>query len=173
MSTSTDDLAAMLSALSPEALTAFMNTHRAGLDRVLGLEYTRVGHDRVEATVRITETHLQPYGLVHGGVYAAIVESVCSLGAALPALAQGRNVVGLENTTRFVRGTRAGATLHAVAVPAPSPEPGRARWDATISETPGEVCATGRLTMAVLDADATVGGTTIAPPAVVLPENPT
>ncbi len=79
------------------------------------------------------------HGLVHGGVYAAMLESVCSVGAALAKLARGHNAVRLEKATRFRRGTRVGARLRAEAVPAP--EAGdRARWLATITDE-AERCA--------------------------------
>lgn len=60
--------------------------------------------------------HLQAYGIVHGGVYAGIIESLASVGAAIHALAEGKSVVGLENHTSFLRAVRSG-TLHGVAKP--------------------------------------------------------
>lgn len=121
------------------------------------------------ATLAVTEQHLQPYGLVHGGVYSAMLESVCSVGAALAELARGHNAVGLENTTRFHRGTRLGAQLRAEATPATQPEDGRARWEATITDEAGEVCATGQLVVAILASGAQVGGEAVALPDVEVP----
>jgi uncharacterized protein (TIGR00369 family) len=165
------ELAALLSQLPPEQRTALINANLPGFDRVVGLRYDLIDDASVAATLEIEATHLQPYGLVHGGVYATLVESVCSVGAALRELPRGNNVVGLENTTRFVRGTRLGATLRAEARMTEPPADGRSRWEATITDETGEVCATGRLTVAILAPDAAVAGEAVALPNVSVPEN--
>lgn len=159
------ELATLLVQLPPNERAAAFDAHRAGLDRLLGLRYETVGGDRVVATLEITDAHLQPYGLVHGGVYATMVESVCSVGAAMLHLARGYNVVGLENTTRFSRGTRIGARLRAEATPAGDPHDElRACWRASVTDASGAVCATGRLVLAILTPDAKVGGETVSLP---------
>ena len=50
--------------------------------------------------------HHQAYGIVHGGVYAGMIESVASVGAALWARRYDQTVVGLENQTSFLVATR-------------------------------------------------------------------
>ena len=165
------DLAALLAGLPAEQRTALINANLSGFDRVVGLQFEHVGDETISATLEIEASHLQPYGLVHGGVYASLVESLCSVGAALRELPRGNNVVGLENTTRFLRGTRVGAKLRAEASMTESPADGRARWDATITDQAGEVCATGRLIVAILAPDAAVGGEAVVLPNVSVPEN--
>ncbi len=49
-----------------------------GWDGVLGVEADETTSTRVVAHVDIDERHLQPYGIVHGGVYAALAESLTS-----------------------------------------------------------------------------------------------
>ena len=56
----------------------------------------------------------QPYGIVHGGVHAAIIETLASLGAA--AWFEQGQVVGVSNQTDFLRAVREGR-LQAVATP--------------------------------------------------------
>lgn len=170
MPPSASELASLLSALPPEQRAAFLDANRTGFDLSMGLRYVSLEDDRVVATLDVTEAHLQPYGLVHGGVYAAMVESVCSVGAALRELARGNNVVGIENTTRFVRGTRLGAQLKAEAVPVLLDAMHRVRWEAKITDAAGEVCATGRLVVAILAPDATVGGEAVGLPRVEVPD---
>lgn len=88
-----------------------------GLDGLLGLEVDEVGPTRVTARLRIDERHLQPMGLVHGGVYAAVAESLASIGAFVNAR-QSRpqaQAVGLENHTTFLRAARAGTVVAAAA----------------------------------------------------------
>jgi 1,4-dihydroxy-2-naphthoyl-CoA hydrolase len=76
-------------------------------DEALGLDIVEWGPERVRARVVIERRHQQPYGIVHGGVYASIVESVASHGAAA-ARPEAGGVVGVSNTTDFLRPHRDG-----------------------------------------------------------------
>ena len=63
------------------------------------------------------DRHRQPYGLVHGGVYCSIVESLGSVGSATYAVDRGMvGAVGLSNSTDFLRSHREGR-LNARATP--------------------------------------------------------
>jgi uncharacterized protein (TIGR00369 family) len=93
-----------------------MNRSRGGFNNALGLVFGRATADEVAAELEVQPHHHQPYGVVHGGVYASIIETLASAGAAITAMAQGLSVVGLENHTSFLRAVRAGK-LHAVARP--------------------------------------------------------
>jgi uncharacterized protein (TIGR00369 family) len=85
---------------------------RDAFGRLLGLEVIESGPQRVRARLRADARHHQPYGIVHGGVYCAIVEDVASLGAGLAARAAGqRGVVGVANHTDFLRSHRTGELL--------------------------------------------------------------
>jgi uncharacterized protein (TIGR00369 family) len=81
-----------------------------GFDDEIGLTYLDVTPDGSKAQLTITERHLQPHGIVHGGVYSAIVESVASVSAAawLQAKGNGSHVVGVNNNTDFLRAITAG-----------------------------------------------------------------
>jgi 1,4-dihydroxy-2-naphthoyl-CoA hydrolase len=81
-----------------------------GFDDELGLAYVDVSPDRVKAQLTITDKLLQPHGIVHGGVYCSIVESVASVSAAswLQANGGGNKVVGVNNNTDFLRAITAG-----------------------------------------------------------------
>src|SRR4051812_45508348 len=87
---------------------AALNGMLDGWNRAMGLRFLRATKDEVVAEVEIGPQHLQPYGIVHGGVYAGIIETVASSGAALQAMPQGRSVVGLENHTSFIHAVREG-----------------------------------------------------------------
>ena len=82
-------------------------TARQGWVDVLGLEFIRVTGEVVIAEWTVGERHLQPHGIVHGGVYASVVETCCSVGAVLLA-PPGKVVVGVENHTSFIRPVRDG-----------------------------------------------------------------
>lgn len=140
----------------PDQLAAMFNARLGGFERAMGLSFTRMSRDEVCAEVPVTPTLMQPYGIVHGGVYASIVETLASAGAALHAMAEGKSSVGLENTTSFVRAVRAG-TLVAVATPVHRGRTSQV-WEVRISDDAGKLAATGRVRTMTLDAGATVAG---------------
>src|SRR5690606_34995827 len=116
---------------------------------VLGLDLLEVTASSVVAQWDIDARHLQPHGIVHGGVYASVVETCCSLGAAAAAL-PGTRVVGIENHTSFIRAVREGR-LSARAVPLHAGR--RAQlWECSISDAEGRLIATGRLRVMCVDA---------------------
>jgi 1,4-dihydroxy-2-naphthoyl-CoA hydrolase len=81
----------------------------------IGLEFQRVDDDRVEATWTAGEKLHQPYGIVHGGVHCAVVETLASIGAAAW-LGDRGNVVGVNNNTDFYKAVTEG-TIHSLATP--------------------------------------------------------
>lgn len=83
----------------------------------LGAVYEELSADRVVAVLDIEPRHHQPFGLVHGGVYCALVEDTASHGAALWGLTRGMSAsVGVSNFTDFIRPHREGR-IRAVATP--------------------------------------------------------
>lgn len=84
--------------------------------RTLGLEWDRISRDATYAHIDIDDRHLQPYGIVHGGVWCAVVESLASVSAAIRVAGSGRFVVGVSNATDFLRSHRQGR-VDAVATP--------------------------------------------------------
>jgi 1,4-dihydroxy-2-naphthoyl-CoA hydrolase len=115
----------------------------------LGLELDEVSAESVVAHWDIDARHLQPQGIVHGGVYASVVETCCSVGAAAAA-PPGKWVVGIENHTSFIRPAREGR-LSARATPVHAGR--RAQlWECNISDEAGRLIATGRLRVMCVDA---------------------
>ncbi|WAS90845.1 PaaI family thioesterase [Nannocystis punicea] len=154
-------LAALVGAGSdPAATAAIFNDHRSAIDRVIGLVFTHVSADLIEAEVPVGPQLLQPYGLVHGGVYATIVETLASTGAALSAMTRGQSTVGLENTTSFLQGTR-GGTLRARATPL---HRGRRTqvWSVEIRDDGGRVVSSGHVRMLCLEGGAAIAGESLA-----------
>jgi uncharacterized protein (TIGR00369 family) len=123
--------------------------HRGTWAGELGLTLVTATRDEVIATIPLTAKHRQPAGIVHGGVYASIVETVASCGAAIDALAKGKTVVGLDNQTSFIRATREG-TLTATGTPVTR---GRRTqlWDVVIRDDGGQTIATGRVRLLVVE----------------------
>lgn len=81
------------------------------------IELTEASAERASGRIDIEDIHHQPYGVVHGGVYSTLVETLASTGAAVWAIENGMaGAMGLSNTTDFIRATRHG-TLIGVATP--------------------------------------------------------
>jgi 1,4-dihydroxy-2-naphthoyl-CoA hydrolase len=139
---------------------AFLNEHLGGWNRAMGLTFTRVTADEVAAEVVVGEQHLQPYGLVHGGVHAGLIETACSTGAALHAMKSGQSVVGLENSTSFLRAAREGK-LTVVAVPVAR---GRRTqvWEATVRDERGRALARGSVRLMCIEGGDVVAGKGLA-----------
>lgn len=118
---------------------------------VLGLETVAASPDRVEARLRPDARHEQPYGILHGGVYASIVEDVASRGAGMAARAAGHaGIVGVANQTDFLRSHSRGE-LVAVGEPL---HVGRSLqlWQVVITRTSdGKTVARGQVRFHVLN----------------------
>lgn len=77
-----------------------------------GIELTSASADIAEGRLEINENHHQPYGVVHGGVYCTMIETLASTGAAMWAMEQGfAGAVGISNKTDFIRATTGGVLL--------------------------------------------------------------
>jgi 1,4-dihydroxy-2-naphthoyl-CoA hydrolase len=130
-----------------------------GWDSAMGLRIVRASRDEVVAEYVVGQRHHQAYGIVHGGVHCTAVETVCSTGAGLDALARGQSVVGLENHTSFVRAVREGTvTIRATPVTR-----GRRTqlWEAVARDEQGRIVSTGRVRLLCLDPDTELAGETV------------
>ena len=120
---------------------------RDGLGELIGLEYLDADPDEVRARVAVTDSILQPAGLVHGGVYAAMAESICSAATWLAVQADGMAAMGQSNSATFLRPITEG---HVNAVARPRHR-GRTTWvwDVEIADDEDRLCAMVRMTVAV------------------------
>ena len=144
----------------PENVIYLINERLGGFNKAIGLRFVEASPDRFVAELEIDERHLQPYGLVHGGVYAGMIESLCSTGAALSVWNEGKNTVGLENTTAFLRAVRSG-TLRGTARPLARGRRSHV-WEAEIKDDRDRLVASGRVRLMVLDPGAEADGETVA-----------
>lgn len=74
----------------------------------IGLEVTEADGDHLVATWQAGPAHHQPFGLVNGGVYCTVVETLASVAGSLWLAGKGQ-VVGVNNNTDFLRGIAEGA----------------------------------------------------------------
>jgi len=126
----------------------------AGFDTELGVTYLELTPDGGRARLDIHDKLLQPWGIVHGGVYCSIVESVASLSAAvwLEANGGGNKVVGVNNNTDFLRAITAGMVT-AVSTPI---HRGRRQqlWLIEITDTNDKMVARGQVRLQNLPPEA-------------------
>jgi len=137
----------------------------SGWNGAMGMKVVRATRDEVIAELTIGPQHLQPYGLVHGGVHAGVIEAIASIGAAINAMPEGRSVVGLENHTSFLRAVRSG-TLRAVAKPLSRGRTSQV-WEASVYDDQGRLAASGRVRLLALDRETPVGGAKVDIPGMV------
>ncbi len=124
-----------------------LNEAVTGYDRHYGLEFMEFSDTEVRAQVRVRDEIKQPMGLVHGGLYASLAESMTSLATAAAVIGEGKVAMGMSNSTSFLRPITKG-TVHAHATRLHS---GRTTWvwDVTVSDDEGRTCAVTRMTIAV------------------------
>lgn len=131
--------------MSASAAVPFEET----FDALYGLEIVERGDGHIRGRVPVSNRVRQPAGLVHGGLFASMAESLTSLATYLAVEPEGKVAVGLANATSFVRPILAG-TVHAEARVR---HRGRTTWlwDVEISDDDGRLCALTRMTIAVRD----------------------
>lgn len=114
---------------------------------LIGLVLDEVTDDTVAAHAPVGPAVLQPYGIVHGGIYALIAESICSLATDRAVRPQGLAAMGMSNHATFLRPISAG-TIHARAT---RRHRGRTTWiwDVEVTDDEGWLCAMVRMTIAV------------------------
>lgn len=130
-------------------MTAVLNERTMGWVHAMGIVFEEATADVVRCRFEVREEHLQAYGIVHGGVHSGVIETLASVGAAVAARPSA--VVGLENSTSFIRAVRAGAQLRATARPVTR---GRRTqvWEARVEDDAGRLVATGRVRLLVMEA---------------------
>ena len=118
-----------------------------GFAELVGVEWLDDDPDHARARVEVRGELLQPFGLMHGGVFSTLVESVCSRSTALAVLGDGMAAMGQAINVSFIRPILEGA---------PRCEP-RARhrgrstwvWEAEVVDAEDRLCALAQMTIAV------------------------
>jgi 1,4-dihydroxy-2-naphthoyl-CoA hydrolase len=103
----------------------------------------------------VSEKRLQGYGIVHGGVHCGVIETLASIGAAAVAHPRGQRVVGLENSTSFIRAVRTGK-LRALAKPVTRGLASQV-WEVWIRDEQEQLVAQGRVRLLCVDEDRALG----------------
>jgi 1,4-dihydroxy-2-naphthoyl-CoA hydrolase len=118
-----------------------------GFDAAVGYELLEVTDDLVRARAEVRDEIKQQAGLVHGGVYSSIAESIASIGTYVVVSRDGRTAQGMSNQTSFLRPILEGH-IHAEAR---ARHKGRTTWvwEVDFTDDQGRLCALTRMTIAV------------------------
>ena len=126
----------------------------AGLDHApsgfadeIGVEWIDLDPDNARARIKVEPRHLQPNGVVHGGVYASLAESISSASTYGAVRDDGMVAFGQANNATFLRPITGGH----VNASAQTRQRGRSIWiwDVELSDDDGNTCALVRMTIAV------------------------
>jgi uncharacterized protein (TIGR00369 family) len=132
-----------------------INDLPSGWVKETGIVIRSASADEVTCEIEISEKHYQGYGIVHGGVHCGIIETLASIGAAIVAHPRGQRVVGLENSTSFVRAVRSG-TLTATAKPITRGRHSQL-WHGEVRDSDGKVVAEGKVRLLCIDENTPLG----------------
>jgi len=114
---------------------------------LIGLQILDSSPEEARARIPVRDAVRQPMGLVHGGVYAAVAESLATAATQTAVAGEGATAVGAGTSTAFLRPITEG-TVH---VHARRVHRGRTTWVWTteLTDDAGRLCATVRMTVAV------------------------
>ena len=129
--------------MEPPSQVPYENT----FDALYGLVIDDHSDEHITGHVEVSDKVKQPMGLVHGGVYASMAESMTSMATAMAVYGDGMSAQGLSNQTNFLRPILSG-TIHATAT---RKHRGRTTWvwEVDITDDEGRLCALVRMTVAV------------------------
>jgi 1,4-dihydroxy-2-naphthoyl-CoA hydrolase len=138
--------------MHPSPESAIPSGFEAPFDKELGLVFTELTTDCARAHLEVQDKLLQPMGIVHGGVYCSMIESMASVAAWTWINANGGGgVVGVNNNTDFLRAIGSG-TVYGTATPV---HRGRRQqlWVVTITDAEDRLLARGQVRLQNLEAE--------------------
>lgn len=115
----------------------------------MGVQFTHISKDRLEATMPVDHRSMQPYGLLHGGASVFLAESVGSVFSNLLIDSNKSIAVGLEINANHIKSVKEGV-VKATAEPI---HIGRSThlWNIRITNDKEELVCISRLTVAIID----------------------
>jgi uncharacterized protein (TIGR00369 family) len=119
----------------------------SNFDALLGTEWLSLDPDDARCRVELRDDLRQPYGILHGGVYSSLIESLCSYATAVAVYEDQRIAMGQAIEVSFLRPIAAGhAEVRAVAR-----HRGRTTWiwQVEVLDAEERTCALAKMTMAV------------------------
>jgi 1,4-dihydroxy-2-naphthoyl-CoA hydrolase len=120
------------------------------LGELIGIEHLEGSEDTARARVAVTDRILQPYGIVHGGVYPVLAETVCSKATHDAVTGEGKLALGQSYSATLLRPVSEGH----VNASARARHRGRTSWvwQVEISDDEGRLCCLVQVVVAVREA---------------------
>ncbi len=117
------------------------------IDGTLGITIDSAADGRATGRMPVENRVCQPYGIVHGGAYAVLAESITSAATYMGVRDDGKVALGMSNQTQLLRPAHKGT----VSAEAEAIHRGRTTWvwDVTMSDDEGNTCAVSRIVVAV------------------------
>lgn len=115
----------------------------------LGIVFTAIGDDYMQATMPVDHRTHQPYGLLHGGASVALAETLGSVAAHCCIDASIQYCVGLDINANHVKGIKQG-TVTGTTKPIHIGKRTHV-WEIRITNEQNELICISRITMAVID----------------------
>ena len=97
-------------------LLDFANEKRPPFTKLLGVVFTQVSEDRVEAEMFVREDLSNPHGICHGGALMSFADTTGAI-ATVVNIPRDATTTTMESKTNFLRGGPTGETLRAIATP--------------------------------------------------------
>lgn len=134
------------SQVTPDVLNALS---KDTLSEHIGIEFTVVGEDFLEARMPVERRTHQPMGLLHGGASVVLAETLGSVAATLCVDQTTQFCVGVEINANHIKGVRSGFVRGTAK---PVHIGGKTQvWEIRIVNEQKELICVSRITMAVLD----------------------
>lgn len=115
----------------------------------LGIVFTAIGDDFIEATMPVDHRTHQPLGLLHGGASVALAETLGSIAATFCLDMDKQYCVGLDINANHVKGAREGIVTGRTT---PIHIGKRTQvWEIKITNEQKELVCISRITLAVID----------------------
>ncbi len=118
----------------------------------LGLEWVEIGPESAHVRFEVRENLKQPLGLLHGGIYSAVAETVASVATVNNVWEDGYVGSGLSNYASFLRPVTEG-TLDVIAT-LRGHDDREWTWGHEFRDEAGRLCALVEVTIAVRPAPA-------------------
>lgn len=135
--------------LSSPTLEQLNKSSQSTMINHLGIEFTAIGEDFLEATMPVDHRTIQPMGLLHGGANVVLAETLGSMAASLTIDLSKQACVGLEINANHTRAVKEGK-VRGIAKPVHIGKSTQI-WEIKIYNESEKLCCISRITMAILD----------------------
>jgi uncharacterized protein (TIGR00369 family) len=129
---------------------SLFNSGQKNMADALGIEFSYISMNKLEAMMPVNKNTTQPFGLLHGGASVALAETVCSVGAWLNLSDEKKMAVGLEINANHLRPVRKGNMVKCISQPVRLGNSIQV-WKNEIYSESGKLICISRCTIAVVN----------------------